>query len=109
MTEKLNYYVQLLKNVQERLTKAQENTPELLSDDILHQLDEVINLLMEQSDSAYAAGQDWLVQMFTHLPQFNPAIERELLWIFGGECLHFLSDEEIQHFQEKDESAADEE
>ena len=107
MTEKLNYYVQLLKNVQERLTKAQEITPELLSDDILHQLDEVINLLMEQSGSAYDAGQDWLVQMFTHLPQFNPAIERELLWFFGGQCLHFLGDDEIQRFQDADEDAED--
>lgn len=108
MTDKLNYYVQLLKNVQNRLTKAQENAPDLLSDDILHQLEQVINSILEQSDSRFALGQDWMVQMFTHLPQFNPAIERELLWFFGGECLHFLSDEEIARFQEEDESAAEE-
>lgn len=105
MTEKLNYYVQLLKNVQDRLTKAQENAPDLLSDDILHQLEQVINSILEQSDSGFSLGQDWMVQMFTHLPQFNPAIERELLWFFGGECLHFLSDEEIERFQQADESA----
>lgn len=107
MTEKQNYYVQLLNRVQERLTSAQKNAPELLNGTILHQLEQVINSLQEQSDSAYALGQDWMVQMFTHLPQFNPAIERELLWFFGGECLHFLSDEEIEQFQQEDERNAD--
>ena len=108
MTEKLNYYVQLLKNVQARLTKAQENASDLLSDDILHQLEEVINSIMEHSDSAYVLGQNWMVQVFTHLPQFTPAIERELLWFFGGDCLHFLSDEEIDRFQQADESVDNE-
>src|SRR5690554_6624269 len=108
MTEKLNYYVQLLKNVQERLTKAQDNAPDLLSDDILHQLEQVINSILEESDSGYALGQDWKVQMFTYLVQCCTAIERELFWFFGVECLHFLSDEGIVRLQQSDESAQEE-
>ena len=32
-----------------------------------------------------------------------PVIERELFWFFGGECLHYLTDEEITQFQRIDE------
>lgn len=32
-----------------------------------------------------------------------PLIKRELLWFTGGECLHFLGDEEITLYQEMEE------
>lgn len=99
MTELQPTPLQLLKNVQSRLEKAQQHVPDLLGEEILQQLAEIIQLFSQHTDSAYEQGQDWLVRVFTHLPQFSPAIERQLLWMFGGECLHFLSDEEIAEFQ----------
>jgi hypothetical protein len=36
-----------------------------------------------------------------------PVIDRALLWFFGGECMHFLSDDEINRFQHLDEMAAE--
>lgn len=103
MTELQPTALQLLKNVQSRLEKAQQHVPDLLGDEILQQLAEIIQLFSQHSDAAYEQGQDWLVKVFTHLPQFTPSIERELLWRFGGECLHFLSDDEIAEFQRLDE------
>lgn len=103
MSERLNDHIQLLYRVQERLTNAQPQAGGLISDEILHQLAQVIDLLQEHSDAAYAQGGDWLVHIFTHVPQLTPAIDRDLLWFFGGECLHFLTDEEIDLFQQLDE------
>lgn len=103
MSERLNDHIQLLYRVQERLSNAQPQAGGLISDEILHQLAQVIDLLQEHSDSAYARGGDWLVHIFTHVPQLTPAIDRDLLWFFGGECLHFLTDEEISLFQQLDE------
>lgn len=103
MTELPNHPVQLLKNVQSRLEQAQQHVPDLLGDEILQQLAEIIQLFSQHSDAAYEQGQQWLVRLFTHLPQFTPAIDRQLLWVFGGECLHFLSDDEIDEFQRLDE------
>ena len=32
-----------------------------------------------------------------------PLLPRDLLWFFGGDCLHYMPDEEIRIFQELDE------
>ena len=103
MSEHLLKPLKQLHNVRERLNKAKEHSPELIEDEILHQLAQVIDLLKEHSDAAYLQGQDLLSRIFTHHPQLSPVIERELLWFFGGDCLHFLTDEEIDAFQEQNE------
>lgn len=104
MSERVLTPLKQLNNVLQRLKKAHEHSPELIEAEILHQLEQVIDLLREHSDAAYLQGQDWLVRLFTHYPQFTPAIERELLWFFGGDCLHFLSDEEISAFQHEEDA-----
>lgn len=99
------HLLDLLKSVWQRLEKAHCNNPELLEADILQQLQQIIDLLEQQSGAGYVEGHDWLAQIFQHRPQLAPVIDRELLWIFGGDCLHFLTDEEIAHFQEQEEQA----
>lgn len=106
MSERLNDLTRKLHQLGERLRKAQPESAGIISDGILHQLDQVIDLLREHSDAAYASGQDWLTDLFTHRPQLSPAVDRELLWYLGGDCLHFLSDEEIGLFQQLDELEA---
>ncbi len=103
MSERLNDHIQLLYRVHERLSRAQEQSGGLISDGILHQLTQVIDLLREHSDAGYEQGRDWLVHIFTHVPQLSPAVDRDLLWFFGGDCLHFLSDDEMLQFQQLDE------
>lgn len=53
---------------------------------------------------------DWYVQapqliarLFTTFPEFAPTLPRELLWFLGGDCLHYMPDEEIALYQELDE------
>ncbi len=42
-------------------------------------------------------------RLFTTYPDFAPTFPRELLWFFGGDCLHFMPDEEIAVYQQLDE------
>ncbi|MAK90898.1 MAG: hypothetical protein CMI08_01995 [Oceanospirillaceae bacterium] len=107
MSERLNDLTQRLHQVGERLRKAQPQSAGVISDEILHQLDQVIDQLREHSGAGYQEGHDWVVQIFTHLPQLNPVIDRDILWYFGGDCLHFLTDDEIALFQQLDEKEAE--
>lgn len=107
VNERLNHHIQLLNQVQQRMQRANESNPGAIADEILHQLQQLIEQLEERTDSAYAAGQDWLMGILVHQPQLTPVIDRDLLWFFGGECLHFMSDEEIDLFQKLDEQEAD--
>lgn len=103
MSEHLLKPLGQLNRIFAQLEKAQTQSPELIEGEILHQLAELIELLREHSEQAYGKGQDWLVRIFTHYPQLAPVIDRELLWFFGGDCLHYLTDSEIAHFQQQDD------
>jgi hypothetical protein len=49
-----------------------------------------------------------LVQrLFGSCPQLAPAFPRDLLWFLGGDCLHFLADDEIDGYQQLDEKRLD--
>jgi hypothetical protein len=41
-----------------------------------------------------------LVSGYNHLMPITP---RDLLWFFGGDCLHYMPDEEIHFYQQLDE------
>lgn len=40
-----------------------------------------------------------IARLFTTYPELAPAFPRQLLWFFGGDCLHYMPDEEIERFQ----------
>ena len=48
-------------------------------------------------------GQDLICQVFHRYPQIAHLVPRDLLWFFGGDCLHFMPDEEIEIFQQLEE------
>ena len=54
-------------------------------------------------EDLYAKGPALIFRLFETYPDFAPTFPRELLWFLGGECLHFMPDEEISVFQELDE------
>lgn len=55
------------------------------------------------SDALYAEGPGLIARLFTSFPEFAPTVPRELLWFLGGECLHYLADDELEAFQQVDE------
>ena len=48
-------------------------------------------------------GQDLLAQAFRMYPDLAHLVARDLLWYFGGSCLHNMPDDEIEKFQRLDE------
>ncbi|MCF7203591.1 PA2817 family protein [Pseudomonas oligotrophica] len=52
-------------------------------------------------------GQDLICQVFHRYPQVAHLVPRDLLWFFGGDCLHFMPDEEIAVFQQLEERRYD--
>ena len=107
MNNRLKYHLELLNETLSRIEKAAANESGVIDADILQQFRDVIDQLTEHRDSAYEAGQDLFSKIGTPQPQLMPAVDRALLWFFGGECMHFLSDEEITRFQHLDEMAAE--
>jgi len=51
-----------------------------------------------------AEGQWVIAKIVSDYSGFVGAIPRDLFWYFGGDCLHFLGDEEIRRFQQLDEA-----
>ncbi|VUD68960.1 hypothetical protein TDB9533_04321 [Thalassocella blandensis] len=64
--------------------------------------------ILENPDSSHQdlaeAGQ-WLIStIISAFPHITPYVSRNLYWYFGGDCMHFLGDEEIARFQAIDEA-----
>ena len=58
----------------------------------------------------YGDGIALVSRLFTTYPDFSPTFPRELLWFLGGDCLHFMPDDEIALYQaleeQREETAA---
>ena len=52
-------------------------------------------------------GQALMCKIVGSYPHLMPLLYRDLLWFFGGDCLHFMPDEEIAVFQRLDEQRED--
>lgn len=48
-------------------------------------------------------GQTLLCRVVSTYPHLMPLLYRDLLWFFGGDCLHYMPDDEIAVFQQLDE------
>lgn len=48
-------------------------------------------------------GQASLCRIVARYPELTPLAHRDLFWLFGGDCLHFMPDEEIAIYQRLDE------
>ena len=102
MSESLQNHVEKLTQLYKQLDNTRES--KVLSDAMLHQLERIIDQLVQHSDAAWQDASSWLANAMSVAPQIAPMIDRELLWFFGGDCLHYLTDEEIDRFQRLEES-----
>ncbi|MFT0212874.1 PA2817 family protein [Pseudomonas sp. F1_0610] len=94
----------LLKHVRSILQAMadQEVVPEGNHEAFLERFDDVYNAVEQGSDDLYL-GQEVMCQIFMRYPQIAPMIPRDLLWFFGGDCLHYMPDHEIALFQQLEE------
>ncbi len=69
----------------------------------LERFDELLTLLPQEPEQSLYLGQDLMCQVIHRYPQIAHLVPRDLLWFFGGDCLHFMPDDEITLFQALDE------
>ena len=69
----------------------------------LERFDELLTQLPAAPDENLYLGQDLICQIIHRYPQIAHLVPRDLLWFFGGDCLHFMPDEEIALYQRLDE------
>ncbi|MBL4799935.1 MAG: hypothetical protein JKY50_21255 [Oleispira sp.] len=112
MNQRLTYHVELLNKLAVQLAKLEKTDQKYNQENtILQQLSQLIETLKDpseqQSGSGVFEGQQWLHRFLTHNPELATAIHRDLLWFFGGECLHFMPDEEIEKYQLLDDAMSE--
>jgi hypothetical protein len=70
---------------------------------------ECLKLLQQLSEATAAddqfqeSGQALISRLIGNNPHITPSISRDLLWFFGGDCLHFMGDDELALYQQLDE------
>ena len=80
-----------------------EQIPEESHALFLERFDDMRSSLPVDPINSQYLGQDIISQVFHRYPQIAHLVPRDLLWFFGGDCLHFMPDEEIALYQRLDE------
>ena len=96
----LQHCQELLRDFAETLF---QRTATLAQDDSFRQLAGAFQELANADGELYREGPELVSRLFTTYPDFAPTFPRELLWFFGGDCLHYMPDDEINLFQQLEE------
>lgn len=91
-----------LRNILGALGEA-EQVPEESHALFLERFDELLEQLPQDPVQSQYLGQDLICQTIQRYPQIAHLVPRDLLWFFGGDCLHFMPDEEIELYQHLEE------
>jgi hypothetical protein len=78
-------------------------TNQLPPDHALRELAEGFTALDISAADFYSLGPELVARLFDTYPEFAPTFPRQLLWFFGGDCLHYMADDEIAQFQQLEE------
>jgi hypothetical protein len=101
----LAHHLQLLHHLRTILVALGENeqVPEESHVLFLERFDELVNRLPTDPLQSQYLGQDLICQVIQRYPQIAHLVPRDLLWFFGGDCLHFMPDEELELYQQLEE------
>ena len=104
-TTYLDHHLALLAHLRSILVALgdAEQVPEENHALFLERFDELLTQLPASPDENLYLGQDLICQIIHRYPQIAHLVPRDLLWFFGGDCLHFMPDEEIALYQALDE------
>ena len=80
-----------------------EQVPEESHALFLERLDELRAMLPIDPIESQYLGQDMMSLVILRYPQIAHLVPRDLLWFFGGDCLHFMPDEELDMYQALEE------
>ncbi|SRR6056297_932544 len=96
----LSHCIAQLADFSSRLSEQVAHLPE---EDPLRDLAASFKALAEGHEDLYRIGPSLVSRLFTTYPEMAPMLPRELLWFFGGDCLHFMPDDEIDEYQRLEE------
>lgn len=102
----VSFHIDLLKQTYNHVIQFMPFASQELGEDeqsFLEQFTALIEAIEQQSEDVLEQGQALLTQWIRNYPELVPIIPRDLLWYFGGDCLHYMPDEEIDKFQLLDE------
>ncbi|WP_313740059.1 PA2817 family protein [Pseudomonas sp.] len=101
----LEYHLQLLNHLRTILVALgeAEQVPEESHALFLERFDELLTLLPQDPLESQYLGQDLICQVIQRYPQVAHLVPRDLLWFFGGDCLHFMPDDELDLYQQLEE------
>ncbi len=102
----LQFHLELLQQTYNQLIAFSPFTQEDLAledEEFLIQFRKLIASINSPSNDYIDAGQSLLNKWIRNYPELVPLIPRDLLWFFGGDCLHYMPDDEIAQFQRLDE------
>ena len=69
-------------------------------DSLLESIQEVQAALLANHPDSEFLGRDLIERIIRNAPQYGHLIPRDLFWFLGGECLHYLGDEELTIYQQ---------
>lgn len=101
----LDYHLALLNHLRSILVALgeAEQVPEESHGLFIERFDDLLlQLPVDPLESQYL-GQDLMCQVIQRYPQIAHLVPRDLLWFFGGDCLHFMPDEELDLYQALEE------
>lgn len=106
MTPYQTHQLNFLKIAYNNFIGREPFTSEEIAEDDLSFIEEfktLISAFENNSAGVYDQGADFIDKAFRRYPQLAHLIARDLLWFFGGNNLHNLTDDEIGKFQQLDE------
>ncbi|MDO7912675.1 PA2817 family protein [Pseudomonas monteilii] len=101
----LVYHLQLLQHLRTILVALgeAEQVPDESHALFLERFDDLLVQLPQDPLESQYLGQDLMCQVIQRYPQIAHLVPRDLLWFFGGDCLHFMPDEELDLYQHLEE------
>lgn len=103
MESRTQYIFDAFADLRQRIAEhAPFNQPDLAEEelDFLEKWDDLIKHIQDNTHDYSFEAQEILSRFIRCYANLVPLIKRELLWFVGGECLHFLGDEEITLYQQ---------
>ena len=102
--EYYTYHLELLAAFSAQIQQLPPFNTELSSEDDQEFLAALARLQQQPQEPGFLEqGQVLMCRVVGSYPHLMPLLYRDLLWFFGGDCLHFMPDEEISVFQRLDE------
>ncbi|NVK74223.1 MAG: hypothetical protein HWE24_12125 [Oceanospirillaceae bacterium] len=103
MESRTQYILDAFADLRLRISEhAPFNQPDLAEEEIdfLEKWDDLTKKIQSNTHDYTFDAQEVLSRFIRCYANLVPLIKRELLWFVGGECLHFLGDEEIALYQQ---------